>query len=404
MVLKDERLEDLPRPLRALLSRAYPSALPGVLRLDLSRAQITALPHSLTLFSSLTSLDLSCNALDTIPAEVPQLLPAVRVLNLSSNRLASLDEIRRLGALECLEELDLRRNPHPFQTQRGCMLQALLLPHAGDDAGHVQLRRQHFLRLHVLDGRIVGELRDLRESQLQDRLRTLVLYGQKPMFCSMCHLAPERGSEADGLIRVINYRGGRRPHHYSLVCAEGPYMQWGFEKGGAPFTSAGLQLLVRRDPPPPPSHARRPPTTVIPIPVVSRPYLGRISAVSPKVNCCAYMLDRAPRYFAPVPPDRDKYLTDGSFAFEHTGGVRDTYFLELPQPCTLKLNFECEIECMLLVTTNDSSFIERKDGKKLEVRNRHVASRRPTIKNHNNNRMTTVGCRDTWPLSIVSSL
>ena len=82
---------------------------------------------------------------------------------------------------------------------------------------------------------------------------------EKPMFCSMCHLAPERGSEADGLIRVINYRGGRRPHHYSLVCAEGPYMQWGFEKGGAPFTSAGLQLLVRRDPPP--SHARRPPTT-----------------------------------------------------------------------------------------------------------------------------------------------
>ena len=75
MVLKDERLEDLPRPLRALLSRAHPSALPGVLRLDLSRAQITALPHALTLFSSLTSLDLSANALDTIPAEVPQLLP-----------------------------------------------------------------------------------------------------------------------------------------------------------------------------------------------------------------------------------------------------------------------------------------------------------------------------------------
>ncbi len=252
MVLKDERLEDLPRPLRALLSRAHPSALPGVLRLDLSRAQITALPNALTLFSSLTSLDLSANALETIPAEVAQLLPAVRVLNLSSNRLASLDEIRRLGALDCLEELDLRRNPHPFQTQRGCMLQALLLPHAGDDAGHAQPRREHFLRLRVLDGRVVsadderlaleqvsldrllrgtslalrtshcgvekslaaptveagyepwrqrllevqrtqlisrlGELRDLRESQLQDRLRTLVLYG---------HLPTGEGSHAD---------------------------------------------------------------------------------------------------------------------------------------------------------------------------------------------------------------
>ena len=116
------------------------------------------------------------------------------------------------------------------------------------------------------------------------------------------------------------------------------------------------------------------------------------------------MLDRAPRYFAPVPPDRDQYLTDGTFAFEHTGGVRDTYFLELPQPCTLKLSFECEIECMLLVSTNDSSFLERKDGKKLEVRNRHVASRHPTIKNHNNNRMTAVGCLNTWPLNSVSSL
>ena len=86
------------------------------------------------------------------------------------------------------------------------------------------------------------------------------------------------------------------------------------------------------------------------------------------------MLERAPRFFAPKPPNRDQYLTDGSFAFEHVGGVRDMYFLELPQPCTLKLSFECEVECMVLVRTSDGSFGERKDGKKVEVRHRHVAA------------------------------
>ena len=79
------------------------------------------------------------------------------------------------------------------------------------------------------------------------------------------------------------------------------------------------------------------------------------------------MLERAPRFFAPKPPNRDQYLTDGSFAFEHTGGVRDMYFLELPQPCTLKLSFECEVECMVLVRTSDGSFGERKDGSQILV-------------------------------------
>ena len=109
-------------------------------------------------------------------------------------------------------------------------------------------------------------------------------------------------------------------------------MQWAFQSGKGVLTAEGLQLLVA---------------------------------------CCRYLLERAPRFLSVLPPDRSKYLTDDVFDFVLTGGVRDTYFLELPQPCTLTLRLDCaDAECMLLVRSS-GNVGDRQDGNdvtmKLEV-------------------------------------
>ena len=128
-----EDANEQPRPLRILLARAHPSALSRVRSLDLRRSGVMALPRHLTKFSGITSLDVSHNLLSTIPSDISSAVPALRALNLRSNLLASLPEVRHLGALPRLEELDVRGNPHPYANaqQRSCLLQILIFTDAG---------------------------------------------------------------------------------------------------------------------------------------------------------------------------------------------------------------------------------------------------------------------------------
>jgi hypothetical protein len=96
-------------------------------KLVLSGYNMTTFPV-LDAFCSLRELDLSDNALTTIPVgELIKLELPLEVINFSKNLLNNIEEIQMLSKLRNLKELDVRSNPLPYVSDRITLLEVLLV-------------------------------------------------------------------------------------------------------------------------------------------------------------------------------------------------------------------------------------------------------------------------------------
>lgn len=117
--------------LRHLFSSYSRKALETLKVLTLAEQDVPRFPGYGTwaVFRSLEDLDLHACGLETVPGVVfVQALPGLKKLNLSRNRLTGVGELRALGKLKRLGDLNLLDNPIPFVTHRITLLQSLLFP------------------------------------------------------------------------------------------------------------------------------------------------------------------------------------------------------------------------------------------------------------------------------------
>eukprot|EP00282_Hemiselmis_andersenii_P006687 CAMPEP_0114154902 /NCGR_PEP_ID=MMETSP0043_2-20121206/25171_1 /TAXON_ID=464988 /ORGANISM="Hemiselmis andersenii, Strain CCMP644" /LENGTH=247 /DNA_ID=CAMNT_0001250105 /DNA_START=264 /DNA_END=1004 /DNA_ORIENTATION=+ len=88
---------------------------------------LTSLPHILRRFSCLERLDLSKNSLAALPCDtIRDYLPTLTSLDVSDNRLCSLENVAQLGILANLKELNILGNPLLAVNQRSVLLGMLI--------------------------------------------------------------------------------------------------------------------------------------------------------------------------------------------------------------------------------------------------------------------------------------
>mmetsp|Transcript_42208 Transcript_42208/g.103430 ORF Transcript_42208/g.103430 Transcript_42208/m.103430 type:complete len:803 (-) Transcript_42208:132-2540(-) len=120
--------DGLPEALEFLLENFSPDVVFVTKDLVLRDEGLTALPRVLQHFSKLERLDISKNYLTGLPVTTMMAvnLPCLTALDVSNNRLSSLDNVAQLGMLPHLRELNLLGNPLVSVNQRSALLAHLI--------------------------------------------------------------------------------------------------------------------------------------------------------------------------------------------------------------------------------------------------------------------------------------